>query len=158
MNRKHLGIIALLFHFAIASSALATSRIYSGIDQLISTSDVIALVSIDESNEESMMKRSKIPPFGVPSPVRILKALKGEVSGTVVIHHMFGLDDSLFQQGPGEYLVFLKRKGKQYVPTDGWPSSKHIVDQQVAGWSDRHRFGEDFARLQTVIEYINARQ
>jgi hypothetical protein len=70
---------------------------------------------------------------------------------------MSGLDDCLFQQGSGDYLVFLKRQGDKYIPTDGWPSSKKISDKKVSGWSDMHQFEKDYEDLQTAIEYIKTK-
>jgi len=129
-------ILIFLAAAAIAPIVLATSRIYSTLDQLIAASDAIAVVVIDRPNEESIIKRSKMQPFGYASAVRIQKTIKGHLSETLLIHHMSGLDDCLFQQGPGEYLVFLKRKDDKYIPCDGWPSSKPIQKGYVIGWSD----------------------
>lgn len=154
---KLTSIIAYFLFAAVTQSVHATSRIYSTIDQLITSSDVIAVVSIEKSNDASMIKRSKTQPFGLASSARIQSMIKGNISEPILINHMSGRDDCLFQQGSGEYLVFLKRQGDKYVPTDGWPSSKHIVDKQVEGWSDMHRFGKEFERLQTVIEYIKTK-
>lgn len=155
---KRLSIIATcLAIVALTPITLATSRIYSTIDQLIASSDVIAVVTVDKSNEESMIKRSKTQPFGFASSARIQNTIKGDISEPFLIHHMSALDDCLFQQGSGDYLVFLKRQGDKYVPTDGWPSSKQITGKKVSGWSDMHRFGKDYEELQTAIEYIKTK-
>ena len=156
MNRISI-ITAYLVAVSLSPIALATSRIYSTIDQLIVSSDIVAIVTIEKTNEESMVKRSKTQPFGFANSARIQKIIKGSISEPFLIHHMSGRDDCLFQQGSGEYLVFLKQQGDKYIPTDGWPSSKQISDQKVSGWSDMHRFGKDYEQLQTVIEYIKTK-
>jgi hypothetical protein len=154
---KYASII-VAFLVSLMPLALATSRIYSTIDQLIASSDIIAVVTVDKSNEESLIKRSKSQPFGFASSARIQNTIKGNISDPFLIHHMSGLDDCLFQQGPGDYLVFLRRQGDKYIPSDGWPSSKRIVEKQVAGWSDMRRFEKDSVLLQTVIEYIKTKR
>lgn len=130
------SILIFLAILALNPLVLATSRIYSTLDQLTASSDAIAVVLIDKPNEESTIKRSKTQPFGYATAAGIQKIIKGSISGPLLIHHMSGLDDCLFQQGPGEYLVFLKRQDDKYVPTDGWPSSKPIREGYVIGWSD----------------------
>lgn len=138
-------------------SVLATSRIYGPIDQLITRSDFIAVVVVDKSNQDSMVKPQVAQGFECASQARVETVIKGDPVESVLIHHMSGRDDALFQQGPGSYLVFLNKHNDVYFPTDGWPSSKNIVNKQVAGWSDIHRFNEDYENLETAIEYIKAK-
>ena len=148
---------AFLISLFFVPPAFATSRVYSTIDQLITSSDLIAVVMIKEPNEASRIERTKEQPFGFANSAQILRQIKGDIAKPLVIHHMSGLDDCLFQQGPGEYLVFLKQKGDKFIPTDGWPSSKQIVDKKVSGWSDMQRFGKEVEQLETVIEYIKTK-
>ncbi len=151
-------IAAILSLLAFTPLALATSRIYSTIDQIIASSDIIAVITVDKSNQESRIMRTKTQPFGYATAARIQKIIKGNISEPFLIHHASARDDSLFQQGTGDYLVFLKRQDDKFVPTDGWPSSKQILEKKVSGWSDMHRFGKEFEHLETVIEYIKTKR
>lgn len=153
---KALSVIAAAFSLlAFQAAAHATSRSYPKLDQYIADSDAIALVEIAKPNEESAVTRSKEQPFGFASEAKALRTLKGELPKSFLIHHMSSLDDCLFQQGPGDYLVFIKRRGELYVPTDAWPSSKPIKDGYVIGWSDSQSWSVKHS-LDEVVKRIEA--
>jgi hypothetical protein len=139
----------LLFH--LIPDAHSTSRIYSTLEQLINRSDGIAVVTVGEADDATASR-----PFHDARTAKIQQILKGELSEPLVIQHGSGHDDVLFQQGAGEYLVFLKRKDSLFVPTDGWPSSKFVSGGQVQGWSNSHRWEEKPSPLTGVIAEIRS--
>lgn len=146
--RLFLGGLLLLCFIPDAHS---TSRIYSTLEKLIERSDAIALVTVGEADDATARR-----PFQRARTAKVQQIVKGERTETLVIQHGSGLDDALFQQGPGEYLVFLKRKDTLFVPTDGWPSSKFVSDEKVQGWSDSHRWDEKASPLPEVIAEIRS--
>jgi hypothetical protein len=137
----------LLLHFI--PDAHSTSRIYSTLEQLIERSDGIAVVTVGEADDATASR-----PFHDARTAKIQQVLKGQLVEPLVIQHGSGHDDVLFQQGAGEYLVFLKRKGSLFVPADGWPSSKFVSDGKVRGWSNSHRWEEKSSPLTNVIAEI----
>ncbi len=145
--------MAILLAIAITPIASATSRIYPKLDQYVAASDVIAIVTVKKTNKESIINRTETQPYGYRTTALVQKTFKGDVSGSLSISHMSTLDDALFQQGPGDYLVFLKRQDDHYVPADGWPSSKPIKDGFVIGWSDSQSWSVKHA-LQEVEEWL----
>jgi len=115
------------------------SRSYLSLERLISDSDVVAIVEVsDPGGGTPELKREKFAPGPRAASARVSQAMKGKPPGVVSIFHATGRDDALFQQGPGQYLVFLRKADDGYIPTDGWPSSKPIRDGYVVGWSDSH--------------------
>jgi hypothetical protein len=143
-----LGVLLLLH---LMPDARSTSRIYSTIEQLINRSDVIALVTVGATGDENPRR-----PFHDARAAKVQQILKGELSEPLVIQHGSGRDDTLFQQGPGEYLVFLKRRDSLLVPTDGWPSSKFVSEGMVQGWCDSQRHDGPSAPLSRVVAEIES--
>ena len=147
----HIILVLLL----IAQVARADLE-FKTLDQLIAASDIIAVVTIDKSNRESMIQPSKTQHFCNATPAGVQNSIKGKTSETILIHHGSYFEDTLFEYGIGDYLVFLKWKRDKWIPTDGGNSSKYIKQGKVSGWSSSNR-PEDSEQLQTAIEYIRTK-
>ena len=138
------SLLSLLILFFAVTFSYATDRTYSALEDFINNSDVIALVEVGARN----------PDAGYPNPNRsskyrqvtvakVKQSLKGEVPNKILIFHSKGLDDQLFQQGEGSYLVFSTKTPDGLTPFDGWPSSKPIINQNVLGWDQHPYFHRD---------------
>jgi hypothetical protein len=146
----------------------ANQRIFSRMDEFVRKADAIALVEVGANDLE---------PNRFPAPIRspeelrdyarsyqtmtraaVKQSLKGDLPKTIDVFHAKELDDHLFQQGAGLYLVFLKRTAAGLVPFEGWPSSKPIKNNMVLGWERHPYYGPDFgAPLGQVLEKISLR-
>ena len=117
----------------------AASLVYGTLDQFIASSDLIALVLVGEGKLDFPSAKST---SGRQTQAKIIRVFKGEAGEEILIRHSISLDDSLFQQGAGQYLVFLRCDKDLFIPTKGWPSSKPLRGQDVLGWSDSHSWQE----------------
>ena len=126
------------------------------LDQLIVSSDIIAVVTIDKPNKECINKQPKPQHFSYATPAKSLSSIKKYAGESLLIFHGSSFEDQLFENGIGDYLVFLKWKRDKWIPTDAGNSSKYIKQGKVSGWSSSHR-PEAVEQLQTAIEYIKTK-
>jgi len=126
------------------------------LNQLIVSSDIIAVVTIGKPNQECINKRPKAQHFSYATPAKSVNSIKGYAPETLLIFHGSSFEDQLFENGIGNYLVFLKWKRDKWVPTDAGNSSKYIKQGKVLGWSSSHQ-PEAVEQLQTAIEYIKTK-
>jgi len=113
-------------------------RVFGSIGKYIAEADLIAIVEVNSTVYGGKTTALKGGTYDCKTTAIIVSVLKGDVAGEIVVFHRSLPDEHLFPDGPGEYLVFLKRTDGGYVATDGWPSSKPIRDASVIGWSDSH--------------------
>jgi hypothetical protein len=128
--------------FATAHGAMATTRIYQSLEELTASSTAIAIVQVSDESDTAIRRSAEemraISPYRFATSAKVVKALKGKLPSEITVFHMRGLNDCLFQQGSGDYLVFLTLRKDRLTPTDGWPSSKFIKEDHVTGWNETH--------------------
>jgi len=113
-------------------------RVFGSIGKYIAEADLIAIVEVSGTVYGGKTPALKGGAYDCKTTAKIIRVLKSNDAGEIVVFHRSLPAEHLFRDGPGEYLVFLKRTDGGYVATDGWPSSKPIRDASVIGWSDSH--------------------
>lgn len=138
----------------VASSAWATSRIYKSLRTLAVESDIVAIVKVSTKPEEDRLKLPRSTSYRSATSVAVIDLLKGSAPLGFLVHHGSALDDVLFQNGSGTYLIFLNEKDGLYVPLDGWPSAKLLRGGSVTGWRDDHGFTAPLISVELVKKEI----
>jgi hypothetical protein len=152
--RPLLALFAVIL-FTVHSSN-ANTRFYRGLDKFIVGSDVVAIVEVGPRDSNWGYRNPDIKArYRQLTEAKIKQLLKGTTPSNITILHGKELDDSLFGQGQGLYLVFLKHTLDGFVPFDGWPSSKEIKGDRVFGWRTHPYYRHDSGTpLEQVLSEI----
>ncbi len=152
--RSLLALFTVIF-FTVHSSN-ANSRFYPGLDKFIVGADIVAIVEVGPRDSNWGYRNPDLKArYRQLTEAKIKQLLKGTTPSNITILHGKELDDSLFVQGQGIYLVFLKHTSDGFVPCDGWPSSKEIKDNRVLGWTTHPYYRHDSGTpLEQVLSEI----
>jgi hypothetical protein len=153
-NSVRIALIAAAL-FTAAHGAMATTRIYQSLEKLAASSTAIAVVHVSMESDAAIRRTAEemraITPYRYATGAKVVETLKGRLPSQITVFHMSGRDDCLFQQGSGDYLVFLTLRKDRLIPTDGWPSSKFIKDDRVTGWNGAHSWNAAPVALDRVL-------